>query len=120
MADSQTITMRQRVRDTLVLPSTAQGYLQFDAVISEEHGQKLTVTENPTELGVNISDHCYVDEATLTIVGSVADVAMPNAAAGYASEIGRSNSAYLANFAALENLLATANQLATSSTSSRP
>lgn len=95
MAVTDTITMRPRTRDALVIPSFDYvDYMQFDAVISEQHGQKLTVTENPTELGVNISDHCYVEPSDLQLVGSIADIRMPNAVDGYDSSIGRSNSAY--------------------------
>jgi hypothetical protein len=102
MALTETVTMRQNTRATL----DAQGLgLQFDAVISEQHGQRLQVTENPTEKGVNISDHCYVEGATLSLVASVADVRMPNAADGYDSPSGRSNYAYQ-RLADLENRLA--------------
>ena len=95
MAVTDTITMRPRSRDALVIPSFDYvDYMQFDAVISEQHGQKLTVTDNPTELGVNISDHCYVEPSDLQLVGSIADVRMPNSVDGYDSSIGRSNSAY--------------------------
>jgi hypothetical protein len=91
MATMETVTMRQNTRATL----DAQGLaLQFDAVISETHGLRLTVTENPVESGVNIADHCYVEGATLALVGSIADVKMPNAAGGYESPSGRSNYGY--------------------------
>ena len=102
MALTDTVTMRQNTRATL----DAQGLgLQFDAVISEQHGQRLQVTENPAEKGINISDHCYVEGATLSLVASVADVRMPNAASGYDSPSGRSNYAYQ-RLADIENRLA--------------
>lgn len=87
MADSQTITMRQPTRDSVA------GY-QFDAVISEQHGQRLTVTKNPIETGVSIADHCFVEGATLTIVGSVSDMQVTSDVNMYDSSIGRSNDAY--------------------------
>jgi hypothetical protein len=69
--------------------------LQFDVVIQEQHGQRLQVTENPIETGVSIADHCYMEGATLSIIGSVSDIKMPNAAAGYDSlATGRSNFAW--------------------------
>ena len=107
MATNDTITMRPRSRDALVIPILGQQtYMQFDAVISEEHGQKLTVTENPTELGTKINDHCYVDAAELSLTGSVSDIKMPNAVEGYDAAIGRSNSAYQ-QLVALEAQLST-------------
>jgi hypothetical protein len=102
MALTDTVTMRQNTRATL----DAQGLaLQFDAVISEQHGQRLQVTENPTEKGVTISDHCWVEGATLALIASVADIRMPSAASGYDSPSGRSNYAYQ-RLADLENRLA--------------
>ena len=91
MALIDTVTMRQNPRATLDSQGLA---LQFDAVISEQHGQRLQVTENPTEKGVNISDHCWVEGASLSLIASIADVRMPNAASGYDSPSGRSNYAY--------------------------
>lgn len=79
---------------------------QFDAVLKEEHGQKLTVTKNPIETGVSISDHCYIDGAVLSLVGSVADIRMANAPDMYDPSIGRSNDAYQ-QLCDLENQLAT-------------
>ncbi len=97
MAQLESITMRQNTRDAIVL-SDNEGdvvdVLQFDAVLVEQHSQTLQVTENPIETGVNISDHCYLSGATLTLVASVADIKMPNAVPGYESPAGRSNYAY--------------------------
>ena len=91
MAEPQTVTMRQIPRLTL---DPGHLGLQFDAVMQETHGQRLQVTENPVETGVSISDHCYVEGATLSLVASIADIRMPNAASGYDSPSGRSNYGY--------------------------
>jgi hypothetical protein len=88
MADRERVTIRQDINDAYPL--------QFDAVITETHTQRLTVTENPIETGVSIADHCYLEPAQLSIVGSVADVKMPSAASGYDNlAMGRSNFAWL-------------------------
>jgi hypothetical protein len=87
MATTDTVTLRQRTRDSVA-------GLQFDAVISEQHSQRLQVTENPIETGVSIADHCFVEGADLQLVASVADLKMLNAAGGYESSSGRSNFAY--------------------------
>ncbi len=87
MATLDTVTLRQRSRGSVA-------GLQFDAVISEQHSQRLQVTENPIETGVSIADHCFVEGAELQLVASVADLKMLNAAGGYESSIGRSNYAY--------------------------
>jgi hypothetical protein len=99
MADPQAVSMRQPTR-------TSVAGWQFDAVLKEEHGQKLTVTKNPIETGVSISDHCYIDGSMLTLVGSVADIRMANAPDMYDPSIGRSNDAYQ-QLCDLENQLAT-------------
>ena len=88
---AETVTMRQIPRLTLDPGNLG---LQFDAVMQETHGQRLQVTENPVETGVSISDHCYVEGATLSLVASIADIRMPSAAAGYDSPSGRSNYGY--------------------------
>lgn len=87
MATTDTVTLKQRTRDSVA-------GMQFDAVISEQHSQRLQVTENPIETGVSIADHCFVEGAELQLTASVADVKMANAAGGYESSIGRSNYAY--------------------------
>jgi hypothetical protein len=87
MASFDTVTLKQQSRGTVA-------GLQFDAVISELHTQRLQVTENPIETGVNIADHCFVEASELQLVASVADIKMQNAAGGYDSSIGRSNYAY--------------------------
>jgi hypothetical protein len=83
-----TVTLRPVTRDTVA-------GMQFDAVLSEEHGQKLAVTENPIEKGVSIADHCYMEQATLTLKASVSDIRLPNAPDIYAQSLGRSNHAYM-------------------------
>ncbi len=107
MADTQTVTLQQKPRDAIRLPQSDGSFsdFTFDAVISEQHSQRLQVTENPIETGVNVADHCFVDAQELQLVASVSDVKMPNAASGYDSAAGRSNYAYqkLAN---LQNQLA--------------
>src|SRR4051812_48023852 len=87
MASFDTVTLRQQTRGSVA-------GLQFDAVISETHSQRLQVTENPVETGVSISDHCFVEASELQLVASVADIKMQNPAGGYDSSIGRSNYAY--------------------------
>jgi hypothetical protein len=81
------VTIRQNIEDDTPL--------QFDVVIQEQHGQKLQVTENPIETGVSIADHCYLEGAELSLIGSISDIKMPNAAAGYDNcTVGRSNVGY--------------------------
>lgn len=45
----------------------------FDAVIRESHHSELTVTDNPVETGVVISDHAYMAPLRLEIEAAVGD-----------------------------------------------
>jgi hypothetical protein len=97
MATLEKVMLRQIPRDAIRVEDIGGGDpidLQFDAVISEQHGQRLTVTDNPIETGVNISDHCFVEGVQIQLVASVSDIRMPNAPNYYASTRGRSNYAY--------------------------
>jgi hypothetical protein len=48
----------------------------FDAVISESHTSELTVTENPVETGVVISDHAFMAPLRLEIEAAIGDAWM--------------------------------------------
>lgn len=43
------------------------GGLCFAVVLEESHEDKVTITEHPVEQGAKISDHAYVEAASLTI-----------------------------------------------------
>jgi hypothetical protein len=89
------LTTRNRERVTIRQNINDASPLQFDVVIQEQHGQKLQVTENPIETGVSIADHCFLEGASLSLIGSIADIKMPNAAGGYDNcTRGRSNFGY--------------------------
>lgn len=48
--------------------------ISFDAVIRESHSSELTVTENPVETGVVISDHAFMVPLKLDIEAAVGDI----------------------------------------------
>ncbi len=57
------------------------GGLVFDATIKEDHEDTSTVTDNPIETGVSVSDHMYRNPIKVTLTAAVSDtplVADPN------------------------------------------
>ncbi len=49
------------------------GGLTFDGVFREDHESTLTVTDNPVETGVVVSDHAFMMPARVTINAGVSD-----------------------------------------------
>lgn len=49
------------------------GPLTFDAVFEEDHTAELTITDNPVESGVTVSDHAYMAPLKVTIRAGVSD-----------------------------------------------
>jgi len=60
----------------------AIGGIQLDAVISESHVNEVSLTNNPVELGAEITDHAVVQPKRLNIVAQVSDTPMGLAAFG--------------------------------------
>ena len=60
----------------------AIGDIQLDAVISESHVNEVSLTNNPVELGAEITDHAVVQPKRLNIVAQVSDTPMGLAAFG--------------------------------------
>ena len=58
------------------------GGIQLDAVISEAHTNKVSLTSNPVELGAEITDHAVVQPKRLNIVAQVSDTPIGLAAFG--------------------------------------
>jgi hypothetical protein len=58
------------------------GGIQLDAVISEAHTNKVSLTSNPVELGAEITDHAVVQPKKLNIVAQVSDTPIGLAAFG--------------------------------------
>jgi hypothetical protein len=92
MAQRERVTIRRAANDER---SAFWNQIQFDVVVQESHAQRLNVTENPIETGVSVADHCFLEPASLSLIGSVSDCKMMNAAEGYDNlALGRSNFAY--------------------------
>lgn len=71
------------------------GGLVFDATFNEQHQSDLTVTDNPVETGVKVSDHAYMEPATVTISAGVSDTPLTLPAADpFAATVSRSKQAY--------------------------
>lgn len=49
------------------------GGLTFDATFEEEHDSELSVTDNPVETGVRVSDHAFMNPLKLNISAGVSD-----------------------------------------------
>lgn len=49
------------------------GGVEFDAVLREDHSNKISVTKNPVEFGADISDHAIIEPKSLTIIAEVSD-----------------------------------------------
>jgi hypothetical protein len=60
----------------------AIGGIQLDAVISESHVNEVSLTNNPVELGAEITDHAVVQPKKLNIVAQVSDTPLGLAAFG--------------------------------------
>lgn len=56
------------------------GSIQLDAVISESHSNSVRVTENPIELGADISDHAIIEPKVINILATVSDTPLGFAA----------------------------------------
>jgi hypothetical protein len=52
---------------------TAQTLYVFDAVIREDHEQRLIKTQHPIQTGASISDHAYLEPATLSLEIGMSD-----------------------------------------------
>ncbi len=67
-----------RVKRLWMLGTSSNGATEdvfaFDAVLRESHHSELTVTDNPVETGVVISDHAYMAPVRLEIEAVVSDV----------------------------------------------
>lgn len=57
-------------------PDGTENALTFDAVIRESHTAELSVTDNPVETGVVLSDHAYMQPLKLSIEGAFSDSPM--------------------------------------------
>lgn len=56
--------------------------IQLDAVLREDHSNDVSLTTNPVESGVRITDHAVLEPRTLTIVAEVTDTPLGTAAVG--------------------------------------
>lgn len=83
------------------------GGVQLDAVLSETHNTSVRTTDNPVEIGADITDHAIVEPVQLRIVAQVSDNPLGGAAftqivdlvtglfgSSTANNITRSNAAY--------------------------
>jgi hypothetical protein len=57
---------------TATLPQSQTTYV-FDAVIRNEHEQRVTKTQHPIQTGASISDHAYIEPARLTLEIGMSD-----------------------------------------------
>jgi hypothetical protein len=60
----------------------AIGDIQLDAVISEAHTNKVSLTSNPVELDAEITDHAVVQPKQINILAEVSDTPLRPAAFG--------------------------------------
>lgn len=58
------------------------GGIQLDAVISESHTNEVTLTNNPVELGADITDHAIVQPKRVNVLAQVSDTPLGAAAFG--------------------------------------
>lgn len=83
------------------------GGVQLDAVLSETHNNSVRTTDNPVELGADITDHSITEPIQLKIVAEVSDTPLGGAAfsqivdlvtglfgSSTSSNVTRSNAAY--------------------------
>lgn len=83
------------------------GGIQLDAILSESHSNSVSLTNNPVELGADITDHAIVQPKRINIIAEVTDSPLGFAALGQlvdtvtglfgtstAQNLTRSNAAY--------------------------
>ena len=58
------------------------GGIQLDAVLSESHNNSVSISNNPVELGANITDNAIIDPKRITMVVEVSDTPLSGAAFG--------------------------------------
>lgn len=58
------------------------GSIQLDSVIYEDHSNNVTITKNPVEAGVDITDHAIIQPKVLSLRGVVTDTPLGQAAFG--------------------------------------
>jgi len=73
VAETSIILRRWRLS---INPDQTENALTFDAVIREAHTSELSVTDNPVETGVVLSDHAYMQPQRLTMEGAFSDTPM--------------------------------------------
>jgi hypothetical protein len=67
----------------------------FDATVRESHTSQLTVTDNPVETGVVVSDHAFMQPLRLEIEAAVSDTPLSTPEDdSFASEVSRSAKAF--------------------------
>lgn len=79
---------------TIIKPHKVGSY-SFDVTFFERHQADIDITEQPIELGADITDHAFVKPLRLTVGGAVADVPLRlNPSFDTSSSNARSSSAY--------------------------
>lgn len=58
------------------------GGIQLDAVLRESHSNRVTLSNNPLELGADIVDHARVEPKELSLIAVVSDTPLGGAAIG--------------------------------------
>lgn len=62
--------------------SKTLGGIQLDAVLSETHNNFVRITNNPVELGADITDHAIIEPKRINIIAQVSDNPLGTAALG--------------------------------------
>ena len=70
VAETSIIIRRWRLS---INPDQTENAITFDAVIREEHTSELSVTDNPVETGVVLSDHAYMQPQKLSMEAAFSD-----------------------------------------------
>ncbi len=68
--------------DLFIRTKRSVGGVQLDAVISETHDNRVSLTTNPVEFGADITDHSFIEPKKIRIVGEVSDTPLGLAALG--------------------------------------
>src|SRR4051812_1304085 len=72
MADQEK-TWFNRVTRAFIFTDGSEAW-SFDAVIREGHTSRATITRNPVETGVKLSDHAYMEPEEIYLEAAVGDV----------------------------------------------
>lgn len=83
----------KQIASLMYIKTSVGGYF-FDAVFHTDHSTHLVSTSHPVQNGANISDHCYMEPARVTLEIGMSDVGTGSILGQFSSGKSRSKAAF--------------------------